>query len=412
MNRNSRFPSIGVQHLSGSEGRDFASRHGGVNERASKSRLTPAPWSRKVLPPPPGTIIRAAGAPDAVWYDSTFDPLAAPVVKVVTAQPRRVSDGPIALPGAVPANFPIVDYTVPLVSPRMRRLNGNPVRTLDWDNGDPRRLFKPVGYPYHCVGVVRVTDIHGTMLSGGTGALVGPHLVLTAAHVFPWELVSNGVANFKVSFWPAFFGPAYQTHIIGPNETFAGAKNPYGAKDWPIGLVKKPPPLPWWQGWRPVNFIFNYSKHDEVSAWDMALLQLADSGPGIGDWQTGLGHFGILAFDPSSVDPHDWRLIGYSQTFQPLAPGQNNDGSQPSIQDHVTIVDVDHDGKAIELETDAFTMPGDSGGPIWAWTNPNGQKLPHIIGVVGGWEKTPTEYHNTVAAGGKAMVDLVQMHFF
>jgi hypothetical protein len=109
---------------------------------------------------------------------------------------------------------------------------------------------------------------------------------------------------------------------------------------------------------------------------------------------------GTKTYNDDWEDQNVWTLVGY--------PGAIAGAQQPSWQGGISFHDDDEDGDAMELETDnGDSSPGDSGGPYFAHWDDG----PHIVGVDSGGEE---EYQfpfstqqNNIAAGGKAIVDLV-----
>jgi hypothetical protein len=82
--------------------------------------------------------------------------------------------------------------------PRMRRFNGRRVDPLFVFGNDDRQLYEDTSYPWGCVGKIYNSD--GFQ---GSGALVGENLVVTAAHVVPWNSIAAG--SWWMRFVPAYF---------------------------------------------------------------------------------------------------------------------------------------------------------------------------------------------------------------
>jgi V8-like Glu-specific endopeptidase len=190
----------------------------------------------------------------------------------------------------------------------------------------------------------------------GTAALVGPNLILTAGHMAPW-----GADPWMVQFIPAYYEGS---SILGSS-------------------------------------VYSYVEHyrgnsgADSKAWDHALMKLYDP---LGN---SVGWLGTRSYDDNWNDLNVWTMVGY--------PGAIAGAEEPSWQGGISFHDDDEDGDAMELETDnGDSTPGDSGGPYFAqWSDG-----PHIVGVDSGGEE---EYQfpfstqdNNIAAGGKALVDLVK----
>lgn len=234
---------------------------------------------------------------------------------------------------------------------------------------DVRQPFFPSGYPWHCIGRLDVWNNPFSFVpsSSGTGALIGPNIVLTASHMVPWA------ANpAMIQFTPAYFNGV---STVGANVTsFVSDASAYDLDS---------PPAP---------------------AFDFAVLRLEDR---LGD---SLGFFGVKSYSDSWNDHNYWTLVGY--------PGLVMGGQQPSLQRGISFHDDDEDsndfGEAMELETqNGESTGGDSGGPYFAFWD-NG---PYIVGVdVGGeaefifnpFTPWPFEDDNNVASAGPALVQLAR----
>lgn len=246
-----------------------------------------------------------------------------------------------------------------IIRPTMRRINGRRARPLYIFGNDDRQTFFPSGYPLQCTGKIFAwTDPYSFVPSWwGTGALVGPDLVLTASHVVPWN--SNPA---MIQFIPAYFNG---TSTLGPNV---------------------------------YSYVVNAAAYDTNSppapAWDFAVLQLTDR---LGD---SLGWFGGKSYDDGWNDGNYWTLVGY--------PGDVAGGEQPSAQSGISFHDDDEDGDAMELETNnGDATGGDSGGPMFGFWDDG----PYIVGVMVAEEE---EYQfpfstddNNVASAGSPMMNLV-----
>lgn len=244
-------------------------------------------------------------------------------------------------------------------SERLQRIDGRRIRPHGYVFGsDDRRPFYPSGYPWQCIGklLVWTNPTSPSPQSTGTAALVGPNLILTAGHMAPW-----GADPWMVQFIPAFYNGA---SILGPS-------------------------------------VYSYVEHyrgnsgGESKAWDHALMKLYDP---LG---SSIGWLGSRSYNDNWNSNNVWTLVGY--------PGAVANAQQPSWQGSISFHDDDEDGDAMELETNnGDSSPGDSGGPFFAHWDDG----PHIVGVDSGGEE---EYQfpfssqdNNIAAGGKALVDLVK----
>jgi Trypsin len=238
--------------------------------------------------------------------------------------------------------------------PSLRTRDGGRIQTTDGSRGvygiDNRQLFHPGGYPWHCIGRV-LTSLdpakEATVL--GTGVLVGPRHVLTAAHLMPW-----GSPSWKIAFLPGYYD----------GQPVPGV----GSGSWVSDYRLDP------QAFR-------------VGARDMALLRLYDP---LGDV---LGYFGAHTYQPAWQDEVWWMLVGY--------PREVSD-TRPSAQGGIAVVGHEADGDFMELKHFGDATGGDSGGPLFAtWDD----GFPYVIGVLSGNKLRvgggrPDEDVNVCAGGG------------
>lgn len=254
--------------------------------------------------------------------------------------------------------------------PTIRRKTGKTLHPHGYIWGtDVRQPFFPSGYPWQCIGRLDVWDNPYSFVpsSFGTGALVGPNIVLTASHMVPWA-----ADPAMMQFTPAYFD---------------GVST--------VGLTV-------------TSFVSGASAYDQGSppaaAFDFAVLRLEDR---LGD---SLGYFGVKSYSDGWNDHNYWTLVGY--------PGLVMGGQEPSFQIGISFHDDDEDsndfGDAMELETqNGESTGGDSGGPYFAFWDDG----PYVVGVdVGGeaefifnpFAPWPFEDDNNVASAGPALVQLVR----
>jgi len=250
----------------------------------------------------------------------------------------------------------------PKLAPRpLRRRKGRRVRVFS-PFSDPRLPYVPSGYPWACIGKLIITpDVSNPINTiTGTASLVGRNVIVTAGHLVPWGAAAN---SWQAQFIPAYFhGHSTVEPSVASFVTDA-------------------------RGWNPAT---------KDNGHDMAVMRLADT---LGD---PLGYFGIQTYSDSWNNDSTWFLVGY--------PGAVAGAEEPSWQQGISFHDDDEYGDAMELESqDAVSSEGDSGGPYWKWWS---DWVPRIVAVDGGSEEewffwpTSTEW-NTFAAGGKALLDLV-----
>jgi hypothetical protein len=252
--------------------------------------------------------------------------------------------------------------------PVMRRKNGKRLRPYFVWGQDARQPFFPQGYPWQCIGNLLVYDNPYSFVPSwtATGALVGPNVVLTAAHAVPW---SADPAMIQ-------FIPAYYNGVSTLGDSISSYISDAATYDESLSDLTASP------------------------AFDFAVLRLQDR---MGDY---LGYFGAKTYDSGWNDGNYWTLVGY--------PGDVASGQEPSFQSGISFHDDDEDsndhGEAMELETeDGDASPGDSGGPMFGTWDDG----PYIVGVLVGGE---TEYFfwpfsaedNNVASAGPTLTQLIQ----
>jgi V8-like Glu-specific endopeptidase len=240
----------------------------------------------------------------------------------------------------------------------IRRPNGKIIEPYYGVFGaEDRQVYYPGGYPWICIGKVFTWSDFSkpNPQFTGSGVLVGGRVVLTAGHMVPW-----GSNNWAMRFVPAFYDGA---SILGP-----------GVSSWVSDA----------QGY-----------NDPVSAWDMAVLRLYTP---LGN---SYGYFGAKTYSSSWEGGNYWTLAGY--------PGAIANANRPSRQMWFPMLDDDGSGDADEIEYEADSSPGDSGGPVFGFWN--GEAWPSVVGTVSGGTKEYVLWwvseDTNVGAGGSAIVNLI-----
>ena len=235
-------------------------------------------------------------------------------------------------------------------------------------------------YPWSAIGRVEAAPKGTTSYQlAGTGVLVAPNLVLTAAHLMEERRLNKW--NFR--FTPAYKGgprPKDPTNGNHLRANFTG-RLITGHPDGDVNM----------------DGLFN-----NVNGWDFVICELDQP---LGDYW---GHIGVRSGSSNFYKAHRWYSVGY-----PLGMGGENPIRFPGID----IADVDDDKyNSKEIETDDYNydtfVPGDqkfapgwSGGPLLgfidgAWW---------VAGVMSGREPDglfdPIDGVN-VFAGGKRLVEI------
>lgn len=240
----------------------------------------------------------------------------------------------------------------------MRRIDGRKVVPHYGVFGsDDRVVYYPSGYPWSCVGKILVWDDFSQPYPAwsGSGVLIGGRVVLTCGHMAPW-----GSRNWAMQFIPAFYD--------------GGSTLGRGVSSW-------------------VSDYWGYNTNNQVSAWDMLVLRLYTP---LGNTY---GYFGTKDYHSSWEGGNYWTLAGY--------PGAVAGGNRPSRQMWWPVLDDDSDGSAEEVEYEADSSPGNSGGPVFGFWN----GMPYAIATHSGGSKTTflwwTLEDTNVGAGGGALNSLV-----
>jgi hypothetical protein len=207
-------------------------------------------------------------------------------------------------------------------------------------------------YPWRCTGKVFTFNAEGPEGSG-TGVLVGPNLMMTASHVWPW-----GQAGRSMLFSPGFRDGHQQ----------------------PTSFVTRV---------RGVKI----TDDDDPSGYDYVICQLEQP---LGEM---LGWMGSCSFgNEDDYAIRRWISSGYPTWFK--------DGNRPAAEFDVEIVDIDSDDPGLELETTYNTAMGGgwSGGPLWGVIDDDFK----IVGIKSGWEVDLYDPARGVFAAGRLMVELIK----
>ena len=281
--------------------------------------------------------------------------------RVSHEQVRKALDPKIDMGGHRPAWVDFTPHAKTTVTPKpyITRPNGKIIEPYYGVFGaDDRQVFYPSGYPWICIGKVFTWNDFSkpNPQFTGSGVLIGGRVVLTAGHMVPW-----GSGNWAMKFVPAFYDGA---STLGP-----------GVSSWVSDA----------QGY-----------NDPVSAWDMAVCRLYNP---LGN---SYGYYGAKTYSGSWENGDYWTLAGY--------PGAVAGANRPSRQMWFPMLDDDGSGSADEIEYEADSSPGDSGGPVFGFWN--GESYPSVVGTVSGGTKETflwwTTEDTNVGAGGSAMVDLIK----
>lgn len=285
-------------------------------------------------------------------------------LNVATAEVANLPDLKADLPDELAPHIPkwsgidylprMADAITPQMDEPLRRRNGRLVRPEYIFGADNRVVYYPSGYPWRCIGrlFVWTNSANANWSWSGTAALVWRTAILTCSHMAPWSSVSAGTP------WKALFVPGYYD---------GSSVNGSGAQAWVTGL-------------------WGYKNHSQGD--DMAVMALNSP---LGDW---LGYFGYKTYTDAWEDGPWWTLCGY--------PGMVAGAQRPSRETSFPIQDDDNDGAGVELEYEADTSNGNSGGPVFGWWN----NAPYIIGTHSGGEEEAFDTNN-VAAGGPALSSLI-----
>lgn len=347
----------------------------------------PAPLHREIVLPaglPDGARVRAWREPgdgQGLHVDVDDAPVGVhhfpPPVPVALLDPRRaaVLDGPDALEGHRPDHLARAPYPAPL-PPGLAALvgahdaDGGPRQATTGATtairpsatGMPTALpgtrpgapveFADTGYPWSATGRV---DVPG---GWGSGVMVGPRHLLTAAHIVPWVIDAAGLSSAG---WVRFVPGAFD------------ASEPFGSASAVAAYCLQPTAPPSIDG-----------VEERV---DFAVCVL--------DRPIGLltGWMGVRAYRDEWDHLPSWSHVGYR--------GRHATGTRPSHQAGLAL-----DGRADQADTHQAMLhegdvhPGQSGGPFFGWWA--GEECPRVVAVQSwGWPG------RAGASGGDHMVTMV-----
>jgi V8-like Glu-specific endopeptidase len=211
---------------------------------------------------------------------------------------------------------------------------------------DERRVFNDTHYPWCTCG--RVDSPNGQ----GSGVMVGPRHLLTAAHMVQWL---PGNTTGWIRFRPAYFAPSA----------------PFGEAYAVLTYYKSKvsgPTIDWYEG------MYDYV----VCVLDRY----------IGNWTGWMGAKGYTdAWDGGSY----WSHIGY--------PGDITSGNRPIFQGGISLDGIWWEPDSHEtMSHRGDVWPGQSGGPFFGWWTQG----PYAVGVQSSHDPSQNN-----ASGGQDMVDLV-----
>ena len=217
----------------------------------------------------------------------------------------------------------------------MRRISGEKCRPQAFEN---RHLLHDTSYPWGCIGRVSTHD------GNGSGVLVGKNIVVTAAHVVPWN--DSRPISFDT-------GHASEPGVAANVVEVRGYDTVLTGYDWAILKLDKP-----------LGEMVGYMGYNHYSD----------------DWE----------------DLPCWTIVGYPE------------GIGPFWQGGISVHDDDEDdngGQEFESQ-DADTIDGDSGGPMFAWWNGDPRIVGVVSGL--GSEHVRFAYEEDhIIAGGPGLGHLI-----
>lgn len=239
-------------------------------------------------------------------------------------------------------------------------------KTQAWYEPEDRRVFRDTSYPWSTVGRIRGAAKDPYPGSGGTGVLVGPRHVLTAAHV-AWY--PDGTPN-SMRFHPAYFDES----------------SPFGSAR--VERIRYYTP-------KVVGSV------NESNEWnDFAVLIL--------DWRVGdvCGWMGNRAFSRNWSGLAVWSHVGYPGMFKRTS-------HVPTFERGFTVtLPPKYDEHRAIVEHFADATNGNSGGPIFAYWQFEGRLMPYVVGThsAGPYGDKPYPMDpsfDNQAAAGQRQVNLV-----
>jgi Trypsin len=251
--------------------------------------------------------------------------------------------------------------------PRVRRLPGRECyeyrgkihRPLYVFPPDRRHVLTDSSWPWRLIGKVETSDPG----IGGSGALIGNRILLTARHLRPVESIKAG--HWWIKFTPHYFD---------------------GTEPFGHSFVSD-------------NHYYRFTGDTGYDlAHDYMVCRLFEP---LGEK---LGFFGAQEYDESWNDKNVWAAVGYAQDIA--------NGEEPSVQLQCSVEDSSESSGGQLLESEADLNHGDSGGPVWAWFDKTHAR---IVAVVSGEVDFGTDYglfqthdHDNSLAGGADMVELIR----
>jgi V8-like Glu-specific endopeptidase len=229
-------------------------------------------------------------------------------------------------------------------------VNDGKVRPLSM--GDERRhAVTNSDYPWWCVGLAKSNR------GAATGVIIGRNIVLTAAHVVPWD---------SSDAWMTF-SPGWNIPTLSFGE-------------WPLIRAR---------GYRVANPL----EDSEHVAHDVALVQLETP---LGDT---LGYFGAKAYQDRWDGHGYWMSVGCPDDWQGNPECDVTDAAEDS--------DGEDDG--LSVDTEPSLARGHSGAPFFGWFKCDDQWAPYVVGVAGsvGAQEDDARGRAAVVAGGDVLVNLI-----
>lgn len=226
-------------------------------------------------------------------------------------------------------------------------------------------------YPFSTIGKIMVgigdaSDLRwqkdgGQKTGEGSGVMVGRNIMLTAGHVAPF---GRAPRDWWMKFIPCY---DYGREPLGSSfvESFHGFRGEIG----------------------------------DVDGDEMVVCKLYQS---LGDATGWMGRY-AWPNDHKQYEKQNCTSVGY--------PGIISRGQIAQVETSANIVDVDSGANGgLELESEPFSSPGWSGGPLFAYVGSH--PFPLVLGIVEGREEEFSMWDfisktHTVSTGGQLLLDLV-----